>query len=174
MPFFRSGRRIIAQVQELADDPPRYTTDLPDVLAFWNPMIRDTTVTFSSEEKTLASLSAMIAARRAAGQEFFVAEDAGRVLGFVTYGQFRSGNGYVHAMEHTIILAPEARGMGLGRTLMATLEDHARAGELPYHGGGRFCRECGGRGLSCGGRATPKLGGCGRRGANSTAGSTLC
>jgi phosphinothricin acetyltransferase len=107
---------------------PATPTDLPDVLAFWNPMIRDTTVTFSSEEKTLESLSAMIAARRAAGQEFFVAEDAGRVLGFVTYGQFRSGNGYVHAMEHTIILAPEARGMGLGRTLMATLEDHARAG----------------------------------------------
>ena len=106
---------------------PATESDLPAILAFWNPIIRDTTVTFSSEEKTLDSLGAMIAARRAAGQEFLVAESGGQVQGFVTYGQFRGGNGYVHAMEHTIILAPGARGQGLGRALMGALEDHARA-----------------------------------------------
>ncbi|PCD77724.1 GNAT family N-acetyltransferase [Pseudothioclava arenosa] len=107
---------------------PATPLDYPAILAFWNPVIRDTTVTFSSEEKTPESLEAMIAARRVAGQEFFVAEEAGSVLGFVTYGQFRGGNGYLHAMEHTIILAPEARGRGVGRGLMSALEEHARAG----------------------------------------------
>ena len=101
--------------------------DTPAILALWNPIIRNTMVTFSSEERTADSLSAMIAGRRAAGQDFFVAEDGG-LLGFATYAQFRGGNGYVHAMEHTIILAAEVKGRGVGRALMAHLEGHARAG----------------------------------------------
>ncbi|MGB3316595.1 MAG: N-acetyltransferase family protein [Albidovulum sp.] len=101
--------------------------DSDAVLAIWNPIIRDTTVTFSSEERTPDTLAAMIAERRAAGREFIVAEDGG-LLGFASYSQFRGGNGYLHAMEHTIILAPKARGKGAGRALMTAIEDHARAG----------------------------------------------
>lgn len=101
--------------------------DLAAILAVWNPVIRDTTITFSSDQKTPESLAAMIAERRAAGREFFVAV-AGGVLGFATYAQFRAGNGYAHAMEHTVILAPGAAGQGIGRALMAQLENHARAG----------------------------------------------
>ncbi|MCE5971904.1 N-acetyltransferase family protein [Sinirhodobacter sp. WL0062] len=115
---------------------PATPADYDAILAFWNPVIRDTTVTFSSEEKTGDSLGAMIAARRDAGQEFLLAEEAGQVLGFVTYGQFRGGNGYRHAMEHTIILAPEARGRGAGRALMDALEAHARAGGVHIMMGG--------------------------------------
>ncbi|MDS9468439.1 N-acetyltransferase family protein [Paracoccus sp. MBLB3053] len=107
---------------------PATPEDLPKILAFWNPLIRDTTITFSSEEKTLEGLGQMIATRRAAGREFFVAELEDEILGLATYDQFRGGNGYVHAMEHTIILATGARGKGLGRALMAAIEDHARAG----------------------------------------------
>ena len=101
--------------------------DQDAILAIWNPVIRETTITFSSEEKTAESLGAMIAARRADGQEFFVAEDGG-IRGFATYAQFRGGNGYVHAMEHTVILAPGASGQGTARRLMAHLENHAREG----------------------------------------------
>ncbi|MCV2877900.1 GNAT family N-acetyltransferase [Sedimentimonas flavescens] len=107
---------------------PAMPADYDAILAFWNPVIRDTAVTFSSEEKTPDSLGAMIALRRDAGQEFLLAEEAGLVLGFATYGQFRGGNGYRHAMEHTIVLAPEARGRGAGRALMHAVEAHARAG----------------------------------------------
>jgi phosphinothricin acetyltransferase len=106
---------------------PAEPRDLAAIMAFWNPMIRNTTVTFSSEEKTPEGLTRMIADRRAAGAEFLVAEEAGQVLGLATYAQFRGGNGYAHAMEHTIILAPEAQGRGLGRALMTALERHARA-----------------------------------------------
>ncbi|HQU67116.1 MAG TPA: N-acetyltransferase family protein [Albidovulum sp.] len=101
--------------------------DFSAILAIWNPIIRDTTVTFSSEEKTPESLAAMIATRRADGREFFVADDGG-ILGFATYAQFRAGNGYAHAMEHTVILGPDASGQGIGRALMTHLEGHARAG----------------------------------------------
>ena len=106
---------------------PAEPRDIAAIMAFWNPMIRATTVTFSSEEKTAEGLAEMIASRRAAGHEFLVAEMGGQVLGLATYAQFRGGNGYRHSVEHTIIMAPEAQGRGLGRALMTALEAHARA-----------------------------------------------
>jgi phosphinothricin acetyltransferase len=101
--------------------------DIPQILAFWNPLIRETSVTFTTVEKTPETLAADIAARGAA---FQVAEEAGRVLGFASYGTFRSGPGYAHTAEHTVILAPEARGRGVGRALMARLQEVARAADM--------------------------------------------
>ncbi len=102
--------------------------DLEAILAIWNPLIRGTAVTFNAAEKSPAELARMIAARRAEGREFLVAGAPGQVLGFASYDQFRGGNGYARAMEHTVILGEGARGRGLGRALMAAVEDHARAG----------------------------------------------
>ena len=105
--------------------------DLPQVEAIWRPIVRDTTISFSSEIKTTETIRAMIETRRAAGREFFVAVDADKVLGFATYDQFRGGNGYRHAMEHTIILGADSRGKGVGRMLIAAVCDHARAAGAP-------------------------------------------
>ncbi len=106
---------------------PATAADVPAVIAFWNPVIRDTTITFSPAEHTPEGLAELIATRQAGGRAFLVAEAAGEILGFASYDQFRKGLGYAHAMEHTIILAPAARGRGVGRVLMAAIEDHARA-----------------------------------------------
>lgn len=102
--------------------------DASAVAALWNPVIRDTAATFNTQEKTAAGLAADFAARAAEGRAFLLAEEAGHLLGFATYFQFRNGPGYARTMEHTIVLAPAARGRGVGRRLMTALEDHARAG----------------------------------------------
>jgi L-amino acid N-acyltransferase len=102
--------------------------DAGAVAAIWNPVIRETAATFTTQEKTIAGLTADFAARAAEGKAFLLAEEAGQLLGFATYFQFRNGPGYARTMEHTIVLAPVARGRGVGRHLMAALEDHARAG----------------------------------------------
>lgn len=82
----------------------------------------------------------MIAGRQAAGHAFLVAERAGAILGFASYSQFRAGPGYVHSMEHTVNLAPEARGHGTGAALMRAIEDHAaRAGHHALIGAVTAC-----------------------------------
>lgn len=96
--------------------------DAPSIAAFWNPLIRDTLVTFNPMEKSIPEITAMIEGR----ETFLVVEEAGEVLGFATYAQFRGGLGYAFAQEHTIILAPAARGRGAGRALMAALEASAQ------------------------------------------------
>lgn len=101
---------------------PALADDAAAVADFWNPMIRDTLVTFNPVEKSVPDIAAMIETREA----FLVVEEVGAVLGFATYAQFRGGLGYAFAQEHTIILAPGTRGRGCGRALMAALEEVAR------------------------------------------------
>ncbi|MEI4231985.1 GNAT family N-acetyltransferase [Roseovarius sp. D22-M7] len=103
---------------------PGCAADVPAILEIWNPLIRDTGATFTSVEKTADGLAAVIAER---GDAFLVAEDAGAVLGFASYGSFRDGPGYLHTAEHSVILSPGAQGRGVGRALMRRLEDEARA-----------------------------------------------
>ncbi|MDF0600595.1 GNAT family N-acetyltransferase [Psychromarinibacter sp. C21-152] len=109
---------------------PATASDAPAIAALWNPVIRDTLITFSPVEKTPDAVAADIAARTRDGHAFLVAEaetEGEGLAGFATYFQFRGGEGYARTMEHTVILAPAARGRGLGRALMAALEAHARA-----------------------------------------------
>ncbi len=102
---------------------PAEVADVPQILAIWNPLIRTTSATFTTVEKTADCLTADVTARDAA---FLVAEEAGGVLGFARLGTFRGGPGYTHTAEHTVILAPWARGRGVGRALMQRLEERAR------------------------------------------------
>lgn len=106
---------------------PAEVEDADAIAAIWNPMIRDTAVTFNSVEKSASDISDLIRVRKLDGHGFWVGFDEEEVAGFATYAQFRGGVGYAHTMEHTIILAPKAHGRGLGRRLMQVLEDHARS-----------------------------------------------
>jgi len=97
--------------------------DAEAIAEMLRPIVRDTTVTFTSEEKTSASIAADIDAR---GNAFQVAVLDDRVVGFATYFPFRHGPGYARTQEHSIILRPEAHGKGLGKALLDRLSDIAR------------------------------------------------
>lgn len=94
--------------------------DAAGVAAIWNAAIRDTTITFNPDEKTVAEVAELIA------QNCFVWEHEGAVLGFARYFQFRGGAGYRFTAEHTIMLAKAVHGRGVGRALMSTLCAHAK------------------------------------------------
>ncbi|WP_170429488.1 GNAT family N-acetyltransferase [Ruegeria arenilitoris] len=103
---------------------PAQVSDAPSIAEITNAIIRDTLVTFTTDERSVDVIVADIKTR---GPSYLVAEKDGQVLGFATYGPFRGGPGYAQCREHTIQLAPQMRGQGAGRALMSALENAARA-----------------------------------------------
>ena len=99
--------------------------DAADLAVLWNPWIRDTVITFNAVEKTADDLRLLLVQTAHEGHAFLVAERDGVAVGFATYGQFRSGLGYRHTVEHSIMPGDAARGQGLGRKLMQGVEQHA-------------------------------------------------
>lgn len=98
-------------------------SDLPAVADIWNDVIRNTLQTFTTAEKTVEGLATL--------GPIFVAEVEDVIAGFAVYFPFRSGPGYARTIEHSIYLTPAAQGRGVGRALMAALEEHAR--EAGFH-----------------------------------------
>ncbi|MGI9395105.1 MAG: GNAT family N-acetyltransferase, partial [Boseongicola sp.] len=101
---------------------PAKIDDAAGVAGIVNQVIRDTTNSFKPKELSHSEVQSQIAIAPA----YFVAVDQRSIIGFATYDQFRKGPGYARTMEHTIMLAPNARGTGAGRALMKVVEDHAR------------------------------------------------
>lgn len=102
---------------------PAETCDLPTIKALWNAMIRDTTATFTSQEKTDSDLRGMLETRNGC---FLVAQVGDDCAGFVTWGPFRAGDGYKHTAEHSIITAKSGQGIGRALILEALQQTQAQ------------------------------------------------
>ncbi|MEL6683615.1 MAG: N-acetyltransferase family protein [Pseudomonadota bacterium] len=100
---------------------PAISEDSRQIAQIWNTIIRDTTITFTPTQKNISEVAELIA------RNALVWEEAGDVLGFARFFPFRAGDGYKFTVEHTIMLAPQARGRGGGRALLTALCDQARA-----------------------------------------------
>lgn len=97
---------------------PATSVDAAWITDLWNAVIDGSLITFTTVPKTQAGIAELITTR-----PVFVLSDQG---GFATYGPFRDGPGYSATVEHTVMLAPHAQGMGQGRALMTYLMDHGR------------------------------------------------
>lgn len=106
---------------------PATAADADAIAAIWNPIIRDTVITFWPTERSQADIAALIAERRRDGFAFLVAIDGDEVTGFASTSRFRGGAGYARTLEHTVHVAEGQRGKGTGRALMAAIQAHARA-----------------------------------------------
>lgn len=111
---------IKAQIRDGHED------DVPAIATIWNDIIENTVISFWPVARSHAEILDYMTERQKLGHAFIVAEDAGQIIGFASFGQFRTGGGYAHSMEHTIYMARGAQGQGIGLALLSTLEDHAR------------------------------------------------
>ena len=99
--------------------------DAKGILSVLNPIIAETTITFSPTQVTEAELCAALADHQRRGDPYLVADIDGVIAGYAKYGPFRAGDGYARTAELTIHLSPTARGHGLGRRLLNALHEHA-------------------------------------------------
>jgi phosphinothricin acetyltransferase len=98
---------------------------LPEILAIYNEVIRNTTAVYSDEEVTLANREAWFDAKAALGFPVLVATDDSGVLGFATFGEFRAWPCYRHSVEHSVHVRADCRGRGIGRALVLALLERA-------------------------------------------------
>ncbi|MFT5042941.1 MAG: acetoin utilization deacetylase AcuC-like enzyme/GNAT superfamily N-acetyltransferase [Hyphomicrobiaceae bacterium] len=82
---------------------------------------------FSTEEEALAAelVETRVAIGPASGYEFFLVEQADRLIGYTCYGPVPATDGRFEL--YWIAVAPEARGRGLARELLARTESAVRA-----------------------------------------------
>ncbi len=90
-------------------------------------IVLDPDLTFTTHLPLAGEIEAEIALAKETSTPYLVLEDNGVVVGYATWKQFRPGPGYAHTVEHSLHLAPVARGQGGGRILIEALVDYARS-----------------------------------------------
>ena len=95
--------------------------DLEAITAIYNDAILTTTASWDDEIVTVDNRRAWLAEHGTEPNVTLVAEVDGEVVGFAGYGRYREKAGYDLTVEHSVYLAPAARGLGLGTRLLTEL-----------------------------------------------------
>ncbi|MBY0137691.1 GNAT family N-acetyltransferase [Paracoccus yeei] len=102
--------------------------DIPAVCAIYNHAVACTTAIWNDRTVDLADRLAWWQGRKQAGYPLLVAVDAsGAVMGYASFGDWRAFDGFRHTVEHSVYVAPDRQGAGVGRALMVALIDRAWA-----------------------------------------------
>ena len=105
--------------------------DLPEILAIYNDVIRNSTAVYSEEEFTPARGELWLQSKNANGFPLIVMRDESGVVGFGTFGEFRAWPCYAYSVEHSVHIRADCRGQGIGRRILVELI--ARAGTMGKH-----------------------------------------
>jgi phosphinothricin acetyltransferase len=104
-------------------------TDVPGILAILNDVILHTTAIYTDRPETPEERLAWMRKRQDWGYPVLVADciRGGGIMGFAAFSDFRNGwDGFRHTVEHSVHIRADARGRGIGQTLVATLMEQAR------------------------------------------------
>ncbi len=101
-------------------------SDVPSILAIYNEAVLHTTASYDYEPATLEARVAWYEDHVKEGLPVFVADVGGTVTGWSTFSSFRPKIGYRYSVEHSIYVAPDHQGQGIGRALMYPLITGAR------------------------------------------------
>ena len=101
--------------------------DLPGLLAIYTEVVATSTAIYSYVPTTLEERTAWWRARVGTGYPVLVAVDDSGVLGFSTFGDFRTWPGYRFTVEHSVHVRADTRGRGVGKELVKALFPRAAA-----------------------------------------------
>jgi len=101
--------------------------DAAAIAAIYNHAVVHTTAIWNDVQVDAANRRAWLAERQGGGYAVIVAEDARGILGYAAFGPFRAFDGYRLTVEHSVYVARDAQGRGLGRALLSAIIDRARA-----------------------------------------------
>jgi phosphinothricin acetyltransferase len=107
--------------------------DIPAILDIYNALIPTSTIAWTEAIETYDERLAWLEHQGNEGFPVLVAEDLGDVVGFTTYEPFRGEGkwpGYRHTAEQSIHVREDHWGRGIGRALIDTLVDRARAADI--------------------------------------------
>jgi len=102
-------------------------SDLEGVLSIYNDVIATSTAIYSHLPVALDDRRQWWRARVAQGYPVLVARDAGGVVGFASFGDFRAWPGYRFTVEHSVHVRADGRGRGVGTALLRALFPRAAA-----------------------------------------------
>ncbi len=100
--------------------------DLRQISAIHNDVVATSTAIFSELPETLETREAWFGQRAQARMPVLVACAGDEVLGFASYGPFRTWPGYRETVELTVHIRADSRRRGLGRLLLGELVEEAR------------------------------------------------
>jgi len=101
--------------------------EVPGILDIYNEVLATSTAIFSDTPTTVEERLQWFRARRELGYPVLVATDGSGVIGFASFGDFRSWPGYRHTVEHSVHVRVDVRGRGVGGELMRALVERASA-----------------------------------------------
>jgi phosphinothricin acetyltransferase len=110
---------------------PAALADLEQILAINNHEILTSTINYDFVPKIIQEQTDWFEGKQKAGFPIIVATSAEKVAGFATYGSFRPKPGYRFTVEHSVYLAPDFRGQGIGTKLLLSLIQIAK--QSGYH-----------------------------------------
>ena len=99
--------------------------DLEAIRDIYNHAVEHTTAIWNEVLIDVDNRRAWLELRRTKGFPVLVAEQAGRVAGYASYGDWRAFDGYRHTVEHSVYVRSDTRGTGTGKKLMKALIDRA-------------------------------------------------
>ncbi len=108
------------------------TRDSDVILSIFNEAIAHSTALYEYQPRTIQNMVQWFAEKREFNFPVLGAyDDAGHLLGFATYGVFRSKPAYKYTIEHSIYIHQSHRSKGVGRVLLEQLIEQAKAQD--YH-----------------------------------------